>query len=150
MIAKLAGASRIAIDTATFIYFLEEHPTFGPIVEPLFVSLDEGRMAGVSSELTLLEVLVRPLAEGREDLASAYRRLLLDSESLLLHPIDRAVLEEAARIRARYRFRSPDAIQLATARLAGADAFVTNDARLRLFADVPVIVLADAVQTSGT
>ncbi|MGK4007869.1 type II toxin-antitoxin system VapC family toxin [Sorangium sp. So ce1036] len=149
MIAKLAGASRIAIDTAAFIYFMEDHPVFGPIVEPLFVSLDEGRMAGVSSELTLLEVLVRPLAEQREDLANAYRRLLLDSESLSLHPIDRAVLEEAARIRARYRFRSPDAIQLATARLAGVDAFITNDVRLSSFAGVPVVVLADAVHPSG-
>jgi hypothetical protein len=40
MIAHLAGATRVAIDTAAFIYLLEEHPVFGPIVEPLFEALD--------------------------------------------------------------------------------------------------------------
>jgi predicted nucleic acid-binding protein len=59
--------------------------------------------------------------------------------------VNEAVAEEAARIRARYRFKTPDAIHLASAKLGGADLFVTNDDRLRQFLDLTVIVLRDYV-----
>jgi predicted nucleic acid-binding protein len=59
--------------------------------------------------------------------------------------VGESVAEGAARIRARYGFRTPDAIQLASAQVAGARVFVTNDVRLRSFAELPVVVLSDHV-----
>ena len=36
------GDGPIGLDTTVFIYFVEEHADFLPLVEPLFVDLDRG------------------------------------------------------------------------------------------------------------
>jgi predicted nucleic acid-binding protein len=51
------------------------------------------------------------------------------------------VAEEAARIRAAFNVRTPDAIQLATAIRAGAGYFLTNDMKLPALPGMQVIVL---------
>jgi hypothetical protein len=37
------GRGPIGADTAIFIYFIEEHPAFLPLIEPLFREADSGR-----------------------------------------------------------------------------------------------------------
>jgi predicted nucleic acid-binding protein len=56
-------------------------------------------------------------------------------------PVSVTIAEEAARLRATYTLRTPDAVQLATALDAGASAFLTNDARLAAIPDLHVLVL---------
>jgi predicted nucleic acid-binding protein len=143
MIEPLRRASAVCFDTAALIYFIERNPKYVGLARPLFAAIDRGDKTGITSYITLLEVLVKPLLERRNDLAKEYRQLLLGSPSLHLHAVDRHVAEEAARIRATHNFKTPDAIQLATAKLAKADVFVTNDARLKAFPDVPVVVLEE-------
>ena len=58
------GRGPVGVDTAIFIYFIEEHPTFLPLIEPLFQEVDDGRRELVTSALTLLEVLVVPYRSG--------------------------------------------------------------------------------------
>jgi predicted nucleic acid-binding protein len=105
--------------------------------------LDSGQKQALTSYLTLLEVLVKPLEHQRRDLVTRYRATLLDSQSLRLVSLDDTIAEEAARIRAQYGFRTPDAIHLATAVLAEPDIFLTNDVRLRRFQEIPMVVLSD-------
>ena len=143
MIEPLRRASAVCFDTAALIYFIERNPKYVGLAKPMFAAIDRGEKAGITSYITLLEVLVKPVLQRRNDLAEEYRQLLLGSPSLHLHAVDRKVAEEAARIRAAHNFKTPDAIQLATAKLARADVFVTNDARLKTFPDVPVVVLED-------
>jgi hypothetical protein len=47
------GRGPVSVDTAIFICFIEEHPTFLPFVEPLFREADGGRRELVTSALTL-------------------------------------------------------------------------------------------------
>ena len=82
---------------------------------------------GVTSELALLELTVRPLQLGRQDVADEYELLLSYFPNLELEPVTREILLEAAALRARYRLRSPDAILLATGIHCGATAALTND-----------------------
>lgn len=42
------GAGPVGLDTAVFIYFIEEHPRFLRLVEPVFAALDAGRLEGVT------------------------------------------------------------------------------------------------------
>jgi predicted nucleic acid-binding protein len=137
----LASARVIALDTSTFIYLIETHPTFFGAVAPIFQAIDSGAVQGVTSVLALLEVLVRPLEVGATALADDFRAAVSASASLRVVDVDRAVAERAAAIRASHRYRTPDAIHLATAELAGADAFVTNDEKLASFPDVAVVTL---------
>src|ERR1035438_5453343 len=81
----------------------------------------------VTSFVTLIEVLVHPLREGRPELAEEYRNILLHSPALTAIPLDEGIAEEAAGLRARHNLRTPDAIQLATAIRSGASWFLTND-----------------------
>ena len=75
------GPGPIGLDTAVFIYFVEEHAEFLALVEPLFVGLDGGRWSAVTSSMTLLEVLVVPYRAGDTALAERYEALLSRSRA---------------------------------------------------------------------
>jgi predicted nucleic acid-binding protein len=53
------------------------------------------------------------------------------------------VAARAAELRARYRLKLADALQLALALQAGCEAFLTNDLALRRVAELRVLVLDD-------
>lgn len=89
--------------------------------------MEDGKFRGLSSELTLLELTVRPLQIGRQDVADNYEVLLAYLPCFDLEPVSSAVLLEAARLRARWRLRAPDAIQVATGLTLGATLAVTNN-----------------------
>jgi len=100
-------------------------------------------MPVVTSELTLLEVLVKPLKDGNTSLISVYRKILLETQGLECLEIDQTVLELAARIRAEWRLRTPDAIHAATALRAGASLFLTNDTDFRKVPGLNVVLLGE-------
>jgi predicted nucleic acid-binding protein len=134
----------VFIDTAPFIYLIERHPRYHPIIRPVFESLSVGSFVGATSVLTLLEVLVQPLRNGRADLAREYRSILTESSGIRLMPVTAEVAEMAADLRARHGIRVADAIQAAAGISYNCAVFITNDARLKClneFSDV--IVLAD-------
>ena len=134
----------IAFDSAPLIYYLEEHPTYIAIADELFDAIDRGSARGITSVLTLLEVLVAPVRTGRHDLAKAFRELLTHAANITIHPIDEAVCEQAVRLRAKYSWlRTPDALQIATAIEYHAEVVVTNDDRWKSLAEMRVVVLKD-------
>ena len=73
------GPGSVAVDTAAFIYFIEESPDFLSIVTPLFQDADEGRRELITSAVTLLEVLVVPYRAGDHTLAERYEALVTRS-----------------------------------------------------------------------
>jgi len=132
---EVLGAGPTAVDTAAFIYFIEEDPRFGPLLRPLFEQADGGDREIVTSAVTLLEVLVVPYRAGDLALADRYEALLTRGRGLRLVDPDRLQLRAAAQLRARHSgLRAPDALQLAAALGAGCTALVTNDRR---FPEVP-------------
>jgi predicted nucleic acid-binding protein len=143
LIDELDGGP-VALDTVAFIYFMEESPEFLPCLEPVFAAVDAGRLSGVTSALTLLEVLVGPLRAGDARLAEEYEKLLVHSRGLRLVDIDRAQLRAAASIRAVYpRVHTPDALQLAAAAVCGCSALVTNDRQIPELPGMRVLQLRD-------
>lgn len=134
----------VAFDTAPLIYYIEENKDFLHLVEELFELIDAGEATGLTSILTLLEVLVKPRREGVVDIAEKYRSILTNSANITLHPVDEAVCETAAELRSKYTWlRTPDAIQIATALEYTAETIVTNDHRWKRITDIEVIVLQD-------
>ena len=142
LVDDLSG-QQIYLDANIFIYALEGYPRFATVLADLFEAIDRGDVRAVTSELTLAEVLIKPMLDGNITRQTAYERALRDAPSRRVIPIDRAVLVEAARLRATTTLRLPDAIHVATARLSGCATFVSNDHRLRSSAGMNVIVLAE-------
>ena len=133
MIADL-GQVAVAIDTAIFIYFIEEHPRFLPLVLPLFEEADRGKRELVTSAVTLLEVLVVPYRAGDVRLAERYELLLTRSRGIRMIDITRDQLRAAAQLRAATGVKTPDALQLVCAIGTGCKTFLTND---RKFPPIP-------------
>ncbi len=134
---------RVLIDTCVWIYHFESNPAFGPAADTVIEQLEDGRFRGIASELTLMELMVRPLQLGRQDAADDYETLLSYFPNLDLVPLSRAILVEAAALRARYRLRSPDAIQLATAFVSDATLAVTNDDAWKPISGIETLMLSD-------
>ena len=140
------GPGPIALDTAPFIYLLEENRRYLPLIEPVFQAIDRGEVDAVTSALTLLEVLVVPLREGSASLARRYEALLTSSRGLTLVEIDTSVSAGAAHLRAALGLKTPDALHLATAHQRGCSSFVTNDRRLPDLPEVRVLQLNDYLE----
>lgn len=123
------GAGPVALDTAAFIYFIEEHPRYLPVVEPVFEEIDAGRIEGVTSALSLLEVLVVPYRSHDAALAARYETILTRSRGLSLVELSLPQLRAAAQLRATTGMKTPDALQVTAALGAGCEALLTNDDR---------------------
>lgn len=128
---QLTGAAKVYLDTNCFIYFLEKHPVFSPVILPVFEAAMKGDYQIITSELTLAELLVRPYQLGRSDIAMTYREFLVDAEIVMLTPISLNVLDKAAAIRAAHKTALPDAIHIATAVEVHCDVFMTNDRKMK-------------------
>ncbi|MFB3923584.1 MAG: type II toxin-antitoxin system VapC family toxin [Terriglobia bacterium] len=138
----------VAFDSAPLIYYLEDHPKFSNLAHEVFDSIHQGHTIGITSIVSLMEVLVLPLRRGHAELADQYRRLLLHTRAVTIAPVDLPVCEWAARLRAKHAWlRSPDALQFATAITNKADLVVTNDERWKRLMEIPVIVLSDFAET---
>lgn len=84
---------------------------------------------------------LRKRCKSHYDALSYYRNYL--GLGLDLVPLSAAIAEDAAWLRGRAGMAVADAVHLATARAAGATAFVTNDRRIRSRPGVDVLYLDD-------
>ena len=132
---------RIGLDTNVIIYYIEEHPVFLKKVEPLIDRIVEGKAIGITSYVTLLELLVKPIKEERFDLVEQYKTILMTQLEMV--PLDESVSLRAAELRAKYGIKTPDAIQLASVIFKKGDVFVTNDDRLDAVEEINVLTLRD-------
>ena len=132
----------VYIDTNIIIYAVEGYLQHEPAIRSLLAAMDRGDLFAVTSELTLAEVLVKPLQEHNPSLQKAYRDFLEPSPAFNVAPISRDILLTAADIRATTGLRLPDAIHAATALYYGCDCFFTNDRSFRAITTIPVKFLS--------
>jgi predicted nucleic acid-binding protein len=137
------GGGPIAVDTAIFIYFIEEDERFLAPISPLFAGADAGKLELVTSALTLLEVLVVPYRAGNVALAARYEAVLTRSRGVRLIDLTREHLRLAAQLRAATNVGTPDALQLAAALSNRCSSFITNDRRLPAVPGLRIVQLSD-------
>jgi len=137
----------VALDTAIFIYFIEEKKPFLELIRPLFEEADSGRRELVTSVLTLLEVLVVPYRVGDIRLAQKYEALLTNSRGIRLIDFGRDQLRSAAQLRAATGIKTPDALQLTSALGADCRVFLTNDRRLPSIPGLRILQLSSYVDS---
>jgi predicted nucleic acid-binding protein len=136
------GHGPVGVDTAIFIYLIEEHPRFLRLIEPLFREVDKGRRELVTSALTLLEVLVVPYRSGNHLLARRYEALLTQSRGVRVTEISRDHLRAAAQLRAATSVKTPDSLHLVAAMSARCTVFLTNDRDLPAIPGIRILQLS--------
>ncbi len=133
---------KIGLDSNLLIYFIEAHPAYHRITERLFQSIEEGKVIGICSTLSLLEVLVQPYRSNNDELANQFYGLLTTYPNLLWMELTTEIADFGARFRAKYSIKTPDAILLATAAFAGATGFIGNDTQLKRVAELDILILS--------
>ena len=124
------------LDTNTFIFFFQGEPTVSARVKVLFDALRDHPGSGVTSELTLAEVMAEPDRPLAPALKREYLDLIVWGNFLSLVPVSRDVLYESVDLRATHKLASgkkldlPDAIHLATAIQKNCRFFVSGDGRI--------------------
>jgi predicted nucleic acid-binding protein len=118
---------RVYFDANVFIYRVEADPSLNQILDDLWAMLDGGWLKAVTSELSLAEGLVGPIRTKDRNAQSEFTRLVSAESHILVLPIGRDTLLEAARLRALHGLEMPDAVHAATAKIARCTHFLTAD-----------------------
>ena len=139
------GAHRLLlVDTPVFSYHLADHPRYAPLTAVILEAIESGRVTGLTSAITVAELLTLPARAGDPQAMQDYELFLTSFPNLRVAPLDVPLARETALVRAATGLRTPDAVQVAAARLYGADAIITNDHRWAARVTTPVVVLLDA------
>jgi predicted nucleic acid-binding protein len=91
-----------------------------------------------------VEVLPKPVEKGNEELAKNFSKFLRSGKNINLIDISADMAELAGNLRGQYpSLRAMDAIQIAVSINAGADAFITNDEKLKQIKELKIMVLKE-------
>ena len=135
----------VFVDTAPFIYHIEEAGDYRETLHEFFAALDDGHIRAVTSVVTIMEVLVKPYRLQLNDLVTRFENAILDKMFLEVVGINLEIAKFAARIRAGNKVALADAIQLASADYFNAAFFLTNDKRIRQVTNTKIVCLDDLV-----
>ena len=97
----------------------------------------------MTSTVTLLELLVQPYRDQKEELAQKIFALTSTYPKIERVPVSMSLADRAAELRARYRLSTPDAIQLATAIGHKVTRFYGNDRSLRRVKEIECVIMDD-------
>jgi predicted nucleic acid-binding protein len=133
----------IGLDTAPFIYYIEDVVPYADLLDPVFGLLENHALHAATSTVTFAEILTKPFTDKNYSLADEIKFTLKSFASLAVAVVDEKLAEAAALIRARHGIRLPDALQIAAAIQGEATLFLTNDKRVKKVDAIEVLVLSD-------
>ena len=139
----LATLRLVVLDTMVFSYHLSGHPRYVELTSAVLDAIEAGRVEGLVTTVTLAEILTVPAKANDPAALQEYRLYLTQFPNLRMAVLDVALAAETATVRAETGLRTPDAVQVAAARVFGADAIITNDRRWAGRVLRPALVLLD-------
>lgn len=113
-----------AFDADVLIYAAAAGHPLGTRVRALLDGAEPGQNIG--SVLLIPEILIKPKRLGRSDELADLERLIA---ALDLHEVHAPTVDLALELGCQHGLRTVDAVHLATAVIAGADRFITNNRR---------------------
>jgi len=137
--------TRLFLDTAPVIYYVEKNPHVYAVVKPFFEQVDNGSIVAVTSPVTLAECLIMPIRLGQTMLSQDYQALIMSGYNTEFVIINHTIGLTTANLRANYNLTLPDALQLAVAIESNCDTFLTNDIRLKRVSELQIVVLKELV-----
>ncbi len=145
---EILSSKTVFLDTAPIIYFIEKHPVYGPQMQMIVDLFSSGDIAACTSVLTITEVLVKPIADGKEGLVDQFVQFFQKGKNIRTLNIDPQIAILAGKLRGKYvSLKTLDALQIATAKTTGISKFVTNDKKLKIVQEIGILVLEDFLES---
>jgi predicted nucleic acid-binding protein len=138
---RLDAGQKIALDTNLFIYLVEKNQNYFSTVKSLFDKIQKGQLIGVTSALIYTEVLSNPLQKDNVAIIDKYNVLLATFPNLIIKDVDKDIAIISAKLRAKYKIKTPDAVFIATGIAENADTFITNDDQLKKIKEIKITLL---------
>jgi predicted nucleic acid-binding protein len=134
---------RIGLDTSVFIFEVEESRKYIEIVHAIFRWLEKPGSYGITSTISMLELLVHPYRRSDLDTVNKFYALLSTYPNLHWVELTLPVADAAARLGAEFNLKTPDAIQAASAMSLQATGFISNDPSFKRLNSLNVLILDD-------
>ena len=133
--------SLLYIDTCCIIYLIEAASPFHSSVARRITRHSASPDATlVTSRLARLECRTKPLRDKDAALLARYETFFT-AQRFRLVDVSPSVIETATDLRAKYGFKTPDALHLATAILENVDVVLTGDRDLEKCTEIPIEVI---------
>lgn len=133
----------IALDTNIFILAYNQKDTQGELARRLLDKVTKSGDQVFISVLVFEEFLVKIYKQGLEKNLADYENFLTGAGIYTVIDVNRQIARLAAKIRAEYGIKAPDALHLASAISTGANLFITADKKLpRKIGKLKVKILA--------
>ena len=137
---RLAQHAVVGVDSNVFVYLFESSGLLATAAAAAIDGFGDRRV--IFASVGVVEVLGGPARANDRALMERYLDEIRSLDGIRIIPLDEDIAFASAAQRGRSGVTLGDAIHLATARAAGATAFITNDARIRSTDDLEVIQLA--------
>ncbi len=139
----LQAVTRLFLDTAPVIYYVERNPSYAALVDDIFDRVDAGTLHAVTSPITLAECLVGAIRQGLPQAQQDFTDLIVSGANVTCLGLDDATARRAADLRVRYNLPLADAFQVAVALDSNCDTLPTNYHAFRRVQELPILVLDD-------
>jgi predicted nucleic acid-binding protein len=127
-LAQMQG-QRVYFDTNILVYVLENSTGYVEACLPFFAAVADGNIVGCTGEITLAELLVKPM-RSNEMISMGKIRSLFDDGYFETFAHNRSSLELAAHLRATQGLRMIDAIHTAAAIQGNCKFMLTHDRQI--------------------
>jgi predicted nucleic acid-binding protein len=145
----MRGVRRVFLDSAPVIYFVERHPVYYSVLQPVFNRFESRDLTAVTSPITLAECLIFPMRSRNYEAAEAFVEILGGGGSAVFVPLQKETAKTAAEIRSKYNVTLADAFQIASALEGSCDVLLTNDKALTRITELRVL-LVESLQEAHT
>jgi predicted nucleic acid-binding protein len=124
----LADATLVMLDSSVILAYVNAQEAVHQLALHLFrrIAGDQNPLRACYSAVSVAECLVRPIQHGIQAM-SIMSALLQSYPNLEMIPVNYAIAERAAYLRATANLRLPDSLVVATGLLTGSHAVITND-----------------------
>ena len=137
----MTDSKKIFLDTAPIVYYLENNEIYCPRMKKFWKIYEDCDY--ITSAVTITEYLTYPYQQNNLKQINAFYDFI-DGMDIEIKSINKVIAEKAAQIRAEYKFfKTMDALQLATACIAGCDLFLTNDKQLKQFKEIRCLTVEE-------
>ena len=126
-----------------FIYHFEKDKRYLPATTMLFDRMENGKLSGVTSIITVAEIFSHQRVIESEDLSAVYGHVFAVWPGLTVVSPDMDEAQLAGAVRVQYGLRLPDAFQVTAGLKFGAQVLITNDERVGRVKQPKVMLLGD-------